>query len=320
MTIKDLKKVIMKELILSKEVFLIGHNNIDLDAFASMAGFSLIAKKYKTKAYIIIDDEKIEEATKEAISKISSKINICTSKEIENLISNKSVLFVFDNNNKKRISIEDKLDKFKNIIVIDHHSKSKETIPNAFLYIDEKATSASEIVTALLYKFRIKVPRQFATIILGGIVLDTNNFMYKMTRKSFFYCYFLAGKGADIKEAKMYLKQDINEYINRSKIIANTKIINDMAIAIGQKGKIYSSQNLAKTADLLLEFKSIKVSFAIGYLEKNKVGISARSIKNINVGKLMESFGGGGSKTEAAAIIENTTIKKVTEELKQKIL
>ena len=47
MSIKELRKVLTKELILSKEIFLVGHNNIDLDAFASMAGFSLLAKKYK---------------------------------------------------------------------------------------------------------------------------------------------------------------------------------------------------------------------------------------------------------------------------------
>ena len=33
----------------------------------------------------------------------------------------------------------------------------------------------------------------------------------------------------------------------------------------------------------------------------------------------MEEFGGGGNKTEAAAIIENTTIKKIEEQIYQKI-
>ena len=154
---------------------------------------------------------------------------------------------------------------------------------------------------------------------LGGIALDTNNFMYKMTRKAFFYCYYLSTKGADINEAQRYLKQDLEEYVNRSKMVGNTKIEGEIAIATGQKGKIYTRQELAKTADLLLEFKGIKTSFAIGYLEKSKVGISTRSIKKINAGKLMEQFGGGGNKIEAAAIIENTSIKKIEEQIKEKI-
>ena len=155
---------------------------------------------------------------------------------------------------------------------------------------------------------------------LGGIVLDTNNFMFKMTRKAFYYCYYLATKGADVDEAQMFLKQDLEEYVNRSKMVANTKIEGEIAIATGQKGKIYTSQELAKTADLLLEFKGIKTSFAIGYLEKNKVGVSARSIKRIHAGKLMEKFGGGGNKTEAATIIDNITVKKVEEKIREKIM
>lgn len=319
MSLKELKKQISKEMFLAKEVFITAHQEIDLDAFASMAGFTLIAKKYKTKAYIIIDDKKIEPATKEAMDTIKTKLNIITSKEAEKLITKKSIIYILDTNKPKRTSCEHLLEKYKTITIIDHHTKSQETLKSRNLYIDEKATSTCEIIANLLNKFRIKVPKQYATIMLGGIALDTNNFMYKMTRKSFLYCYYLATKGADVEEAQRYLKQDLEEYVNRSKMVGNTKIDGETAIATGQKGKIYTKQELAKTADLLLQFKGIKTSFAIGYLEKNKVGISTRSIKKLNAGKLMEEFGGGGNKTEAAAVIENISIKKIEEQIKEKL-
>ena len=319
MSLKELKKQISKEMFHSKEVFLVAHKEIDLDAFASMAGFSLISKKYKNKTYIIINDKNIEPATKEAMDSIKTKLNIITTKEAKELITKKSILYILDTNKPKLIDCSDLLNQFKTVTVIDHHTKSQETLKSKNLYIEEKSTSTCEIVASLLNKFRIKVPKQYATIMLGGIALDTNNFMYKMTRKAFFYCYYLSTKGADINEAQRYLKQDLEEYVNRSKMVGNTKIEGEIAIAIGQKGKIYTRQELAKTADLLLEFKGIKTSFAIGYLEKSKVGISTRSIKKINAGKLMEQFGGGGNKIEAAAIIENTSIKKIEEKIKEKI-
>ena len=319
MSLKELKKQISKEMFLSKEVFLIAHKEIDLDAFASMAGFSLIAKKYKNKTYIIIDDKNIEPATKEAMNSIKNKLNIITSEEAKKLITKKSILYILDTNKPKLLSNEDIIKEFKTITVIDHHTKSPETLKSKNLYIEEKSTSTCEIVASLLNKFRMKVPKQYATVMLGGIALDTNNFMYKMTRKSFLYCYYLSTKGADVDEAQKYLKQDLEEYVNRSKMVGNTKIDGEIAIAIGQKGKIYTRQELAKTADLLLQFKGIKTSFAIGYLEKNKVGISTRSITKLNAGKLMEEFGGGGNKTEAAAIIENTSIKKIEEQINEKI-
>ena len=319
MSLKELKKQISKEMFHSKEVFLVAHKEIDLDAFASMAGFSLISKKYKNKTYIIINDKNIEPATKEAMDSIKTKLNIITTKEAKELITKKSILYILDTNKPKLIDCSDLLNQFKTVTVIEHHTKSQETLKSKNLYIEEKSTSTCEIVASLLNKFRIKVPKQYATIMLGGIALDTNNFMYKMTRKAFFYCYYLSTKGADINEAQRYLKQDLEEYVNRSKMVGNTKIEGEIAIATGQKGKIYTRQELAKTADLLLEFKGIKTSFAIGYLEKSKVGISTRSIKKINAGKLMEQFGGGGNKIEAAAIIENTSIKKIEEQIKEKI-
>lgn len=319
MSLKELKKQISKEMFHSKEVFLVAHKEIDLDAFASMAGFSLISKKYKNKTYIIINDKNIEPATKEAMDSIKTKLNIITTKEAKELITKKSILYILDTNKPKLIDCSDLLNQFKTVTVIDHHTKSQETLKSKNLYIEEKSTSTCEIVASLLNKFRIKVPKQYATIMLGGIALDTNNFMYKMTRKAFFYCYYLSTKGADINEAQRYLKQDLEEYVNRSKMVGNTKIEGEIAIATGQKGKIYTRQELAKTADLLLEFKGIKTSFAIGYLEKSKVGISTRSIKKINAGKLMEQFGGGGNKIEAAATIENTSIKKIEEQIKEKI-
>ncbi len=319
MSLKELKKQITKEMFLSKEVFIVAHQDIDLDAFASMAGFTLIAKKYKTKAYIIIDDKKIEPATKEAMDTIKTKLNIITSKKAKELITKKSILYILDTNKPKLTSCENLLENFKTVTVIDHHTKSTETLKSKNVYIDEKATSTCEIVANLLNKLRVKVPKQYATVMLGGIALDTNNFMYKMTRKSFLYCYYLATKGADVEEAQRYLKQDLEEYVNRSKMVGNTKIDGETAIATGQKGKIYTRQELAKTADLLLQFKGIKTSFAIGYLEKNKVGISTRSIKKLNAGKLMEQFGGGGNKTEAAAVVENISIKKIEEQIKEKI-
>lgn len=315
MGLKELKKTLTKELILSKDIFIVAHNNIDLDAFSSMAGFSLLVKKYRKKAYLIIDDKDIEGATKQAMSKISTRVNIINAKDAEKLVTNRTLLVVLDTNKLSRISVKDIIKSFKNVIVIDHHSKSGDTIKDSVLYIDEKATSTCEIVTSLLYKYRVKVPRTFATAMLGGIVLDTNNFMYKMTRKAFFYCHYLSTKGADVDEAQRYFKQDLEEYIDRSKMIASTTIKGSIAIATGQRGKVYKSVDLAKTADILLEFKGILTSFAIGYVDKNTVGISVRSIKGINAGKLMEKFGGGGNKVEAAAIIEGTTINKVKEQL-----
>ena len=315
MEINTLKKEIFKKIYLSKEVYLMAHRNIDLDAFASMAGFSLIVKKMRRPVYIVIDDDKIEAATSSAIENVKENVKIITSKEAKKQKKAKSLLVVLDVNKPNRMSNEEFVKEFDQIIIIDHHNITSDTLKIKNLYVDQKATSACEIVTSLLSKFKIKVPKAFATVMLGGIALDTNNFTYKMTKRSFYYCYFLASKGGNIEKAQQLLKQDLNEYVNRSKMVANTRIENEIAIATGERTKTYTSQDLAKTADLLLGFKGIKNAFAIGKLEKGVIGISARSLNKVNAGKLMETFGGGGNANEAAAIIENKSIKEVEKEI-----
>ena len=64
---KALKKEIFKKLYTSKEVYLMAHKNIDLDAYASMVGFSLLAKKFRNDVYIVIDDD-IGTAKRRALS------------------------------------------------------------------------------------------------------------------------------------------------------------------------------------------------------------------------------------------------------------
>ena len=78
----------------------------------------------------------------------------------------------------------------------------------------------------------------------------------------------------------------------------------------------YRREDLARIADTLLIFDNIEASFVIGKLDDKSIGISARSLGNINVGKILEDFNGGGDEFVAGASISNTTIMKVEEKLK----
>ena len=312
---KMLKREVFKNIYKAKKIYLTAHSNIDLDAYASMVGFSLIAKKFRKEVYIVIDDKKIEKATLQAMELTSKNVNIITSEKAKETKDKKSLLVILDVNKPILTTNEELVSLFDKVMVIDHHNITNETLKTDNLFVYKKASSTCEIVAELLSNFKVKIPKDIATIMLGGIALDTNNFTYKMTEKSFYYCYYLASKGADITKAQLLLKQDLKEYINRSKIIANTKVDGEIAITTGQRFKTYSPQDLAKIADTLLSFKGIKNAFAIGKLDKNKTGVSARSLNKVNAGKLMEKLGGGGNNNEAAAIIENKTIKEIEKEI-----
>ena len=117
-------------------------------------------------------------------------------------------------------------------------------------------------------------------------------------------------------EVQYLLKQDMPRFIKNQKVLANTNYVNDnIVISKGSKDEIYRKEDLAKVADSLLQFNEIETSFVIGLIDKDEIGISARSTGLTNVGKIMEKLGGGGSKTEAATRIATNDIDEVEKKL-----
>lgn len=55
----------------------------------------------------------------------------------------------------------------------------------------------------------------------------------------------------------------------------------------------------------------MEASFTIGRLEKNVIGVSARSLGNVNVEEIMSILGGGGHLTDAAAQLANAKMEEV---------
>src|SRR5699024_3399101 len=106
--------------------------------------------------------------------------------------------------------------------------------------------------------------------------------------------------------------EDLDVYVKRSKLIERAEIVHDVvAITKGDSGEIYGSVLLAQTADTLLTMTGIKASFAISERDDGKIGVSARSLGDVNVQVIMEKMNGGGHLTKAATQIEDKTIDEV---------
>ena len=81
--------------------------------------------------------------------------------------------------------------------------------------------------------------------------------------------------------------------------------------------EIHKKADLAMIAEELLKFENVEASFAIGKLSEEVIGVSARSVGNINVEKIMNAIGGGGHKTDAAAQLEHITIQEVKTKIEE---
>lgn len=308
---KEIKRIIKNH----KTVFITGHKELDIDAIGSSLGIYSIVKNYNRQAYIIVDDEKLEAGVLKVIAN-QVDIKFIKSSEIEALKTNTNLLIVVDTNKINLLPNENLINEFTDIIVIDHHQTNEKTIKNGLIVIDESKSSTCEMITELINNYKVPIHSEIATSLLSGIVLDTNNFTLTTTKDTYYSAYLLTKQGANPKKARSYLKQDINAYIMQQQAITNVEVINDKyAITVCSDKIIYKREELARIADTLMEFNGIEASFVLGKIDKDIIGLSARSEEDINVGKVAEKFGGGGSSNEAAAKINSNNLTKEKQNL-----
>ncbi len=314
MKLLDYKEKINKMIDSSNQVFIMGHKYLDLDALGSAVGLYDYVTSRNKKATIIINDTTLEKGVKKVIDGIKSKYVFRKSSNIK--YDNNSLLMAVDANKDYLFQDPELIEKFDNLIIVDHHDKTSKTINKGLVVIDEDTSSVCEMLTEFLDETNTKINKETATILLSGIVLDTNNFVIKTTKDTYKASYVLACNGADPAYVQYLLKQDFKKYTKRHKIISNAKKIGNVTYTVANSTIKYRREDLARVADTLLQFDKIEASFVVGKLEDNSVGISARSLGKINVGKLLEKFNGGGDENEAGARIDNINIKEVEIELK----
>ena len=298
-------------------IYIMGHRYLDLDALGASIGIYEYIKSKGKKPVILINDRKFEKGVKKVLDSLNNTFAIKRTSRIKSRINNKSLLVIVDTNKGYLLQDPTVLEKFDNVVVIDHHDSNEQTISNGLIIIDRNASSTCEMITDLIDYEKLDITKEVATIILSGIVLDTNNYVIKTTTDTFRTSYILSKQGANAQHVQFLLKQDLKKYLARQKVLTNIKQIKKVALTSGKSNVIYRREDLAKIADTLLLFDNIEASFIVGKLDDKSIGISARSLGRINVGKVLESFNGGGDEFEAGASIKNTTIKNVEGELKE---
>ncbi len=313
-------EIILKKIKKSKNIFIMGHKNIDLDALGACVSISSICKKNRRKSYIILQDSKYDESIKKAIEYLKEKSNFIflKYKEAIELVNSESLCIIVDTYSERRCQSFKLFNKIKNRLIIDHHLFGK-PINNDYI-IDTKVSSTCELILKIFKNKKIKFDKYTATVMLAGIIIDTNNYSIKTTPNTFDSAKLLLKLGAENTIAHGFNKVNMEEYQKIQKVIFKTEFYKKKyAFVKCDSKKIYDREDLAKICDTLLMFENVEVAFAIGFVNKDEVGCSARSVKE-NVADIMSKFDGGGHKFNAAcqlkSITQNELVKKIKEVLK----
>ena len=312
----------------SDKIIVMGHKRPDFDAVGACVGIYTFSKIVGKECYIILNDSDRDETIQKVMFEIDnsdeqlSKMFV-DSDEAWELMTPQTTLIVVDTSDASRVIDAAILSKANRKVIIDHHRRGEDIITNPLLtYIEPYASSSSELIAELIeYQTKIeKITPIAATIMLGGIVVDTQNFSIRTGSRTFDAAAYLRSNGADPTRVKTILKEPFENFMNRVEIINNSiQKTPEIIMAKAPEDKYYTNVMLAQSADLLLTLKGIECSFAIGYLEEDKVGISARSLGNINVQLIMEELGGGGHLANAATQIEGINLDEALDRLNDAI-
>ena len=321
MGIKKEKRKLMSYIKKANTIFLMAHKNLDLDALGSTIGLYVILKKKRKNCYIIINEKEHEDGVEKVLKELTGCIDIIKDEEIAEKLDpkeKKNLLIMLDVNKKELVQSEKALELIDNKIIVDHHNVGKSTIKSAYKIIDEEVSSTCEMITDLVETYDIELEPYYATVLLSGIVLDTNNFTLKTSSDTYYSAYYLSCLGASAGKVQYLLKQNIEEYTEREKMLSNIETINKkIAITKASQYTIYRREDLAKVADTLLFFNNIEASFVIGRISKDEIGISARSLGDYDINAILAHLNGGGDSYHGAATVKDTTISKVMSKLKE---
>lgn len=318
----------LKELILeSDNVIIMGHKNPDMDAVGASIGIQKVAQMNQKKGYIVVNFQEIDTGVRRLIDEIKKQGDLfekfITPDQALEMATEDTLLVIVDTHKPSLVIDERLLHKIEDVVVIDHHRRAEEFVENPLLvYMEPYASSTAELVTELLeYQPKsVKIEMLEATALLAGIIVDTKSFTLRTGARTFDAASYLRGQGADTVLVQKFLKEDIENYVKRAKLIENVRFYKPgIAIAVAKNNDIYDGVLIAQTADTLLTMDGVIASFVISHRGEGIISISARSLGDINVQLIMESLEGGGHLTNAATQIANASIEEVNVRLQHAI-
>lgn len=311
----------------SDQVFIMGHKMPDMDSIGAAVGVAKMAAMNKVKASIVLDFDEYDRSVSRLMEEIERDADLfeqfITPEEALADMTDNSLLVVVDTHKPSMVIEERLLQRMERVVLIDHHRRGEEFITNTMLvYMEPYASSTAELVTELIeYQPKHeKLSMLEATAMLAGIIVDTKSFTLRTGARTFEAASYLRANGADTVLVQRLLKEDMETYLERAKIVETVEFVRGgIVIAHGQPDRVYSPVLIAQTADILLTMKDVNASFVVAERSEGGVGISARSLGEVNVQVIMENLGGGGHLTNAATQMPEATIEEAIAILKETI-
>ena len=312
----------IKELIQkSSNVIICGHMVADFDCIGAAIGMARIVECYHKQVCVVAKTGGIEEKIKGALDAnakaLKDRVLFVSENEALNQLKDNTLVIMVDHHNLAQSNAKQILQKAKRIAIIDHHRRSADLeVKPMYVYIESAASSSCELITEFMpyISNRLDINEVEATIMLGGMTVDTNSFKRKTGSRTYDAASALRKLGANPILVDEYLKDTYEEMRIKNLIVANSSQFKK-GIVISSNDILITRSLMSQAADKLMTIQDMHAAFVIAKGEDDQVCISARSDGTINVQIIMEKMHGGGHLTGAALQRKNTTVEALREEL-----
>lgn len=305
----------------SNEVFITSHLNADVDSLGSTYGILKFVEEQNGRGYIILPD--LDKTSTILFKKIpqADRKKFINEEEAKKMLTKKSMLIVCDVASKNRTQTDKLFDSIpkNSLFIIDHHRVGIDAIEfeESNAYIQTQVSSTSEIVTELFNFLNERNAKSLnklvATLLLGGIYLDTRVLTKNVSSRTFENLTFLLNNHADQEYINNLFKLRIDDIAIFNNALKNAiKITNNVMLIIFPENQKIENSRISILADQLLNYRGIEASFVLAKTDNNMYKLSARSNNKYNVQIVCEQLGGGGHFNMAAAVWKKSEIRYIT--------
>lgn len=312
---QSLKELLVK----SNNIILVGHKEMDFDCLSSALALSRICTALQKPSSIVISGG-IEKMMKAAFDKHSdhlySRHTFVSENQALGTLQDNTLVVMLDHHLADHSNGEAILAKAKKVCVIDHHRRGKDfSFDPTLVYIESWSSSVVELISELSQYMGVRniLSPIEATMMLTGMMVDTNRFRLKTSSRTYEAAAFLRSLGAEPTDADSFLKETFDEFELKTNVLHQAQYLDYGVVLVPFNETVLARPVMSMVADQLLGISDIEASFVVARVSDTHVAISARSRGKFNVQYILEKMGGGGHFTAAAVQAENTTVEALTQ-------
>ncbi|MBD3157638.1 MAG: hypothetical protein GF309_02510 [Candidatus Lokiarchaeota archaeon] len=290
-------------------ILVIGHQNADPDAVASVIAFSELYRTVNPAGASVLACTDISRLSQQVLDTFAPDIKIVKEPDLE-----PALVVLVDTNSREQVGgkLKNYLNNPSQTLVIDHHEPNPEIEELASHVIQEPdCSSTCELLLSIFNDMGLQPSKTAANLLLTGLLFDTRRFFYT-DKKTLLAATDLIEAGADYESCvtSLIIRPERSERIARLKAAQRTKIhkIDEWIVVTSVIGAFEASSCRG------LISLGADVAIAGGQQGEDSVRLSSRSTKDfynetgINLGSdVMEPVGeiiggkGGGHPNAAGA-------------------